>query len=60
MGSIPDEVIAFFQFKQSFQPHYDPDVNSASNRNEYQKSSWGKGRPSRKADNLTAMCVAIV
>jgi hypothetical protein len=24
-----------------FQPHYDPGVDSASNRNEYQGSSWG-------------------
>jgi hypothetical protein len=24
----------------SFQPHYDPGVDSASNRNEYQESSW--------------------
>jgi hypothetical protein len=25
----------------SFQPHYDPEVDSASNRNEYQEPSWG-------------------
>jgi hypothetical protein len=25
----------------SFQPHYDSGVDSASNRNEYQESSWG-------------------
>jgi hypothetical protein len=25
----------------SFQPHYGPEVDSASNRNEYQESSWG-------------------
>jgi hypothetical protein len=25
----------------SFQPHYDPGLDSASNRNEYQESSWG-------------------
>jgi hypothetical protein len=32
-------------------------VDSASNRNEYQESSWGcKGRPARKADYLTAIC----
>jgi hypothetical protein len=30
-GSIPDEV----------QPHYGPGVDSASDRNEYQESSWG-------------------
>jgi hypothetical protein len=45
----------------SFQPHYGPGVNSASNRNEYQEPSWGgKGRPARKADNLTAVCEPIV
>jgi hypothetical protein len=36
------------------QPHYGPGVDSASNRNEYQESSWGKGLPARIADNLTA------
>jgi hypothetical protein len=37
------------------------EVDSASNRNEYQESSWrGKGRPARKADNLTAICESIV
>jgi hypothetical protein len=28
------------QLTLSFQPHYGPGVDSASNRNEYQKSSW--------------------
>jgi hypothetical protein len=45
------------------QPHYGPGVDSASNRNEYQESSrggGGKGRPVRKADNLTAICEPIV
>jgi hypothetical protein len=27
--------------KKSFQQHYGPGVDSASNRNEYQESSWG-------------------
>jgi hypothetical protein len=45
----------------SFQPHYGPGFDSASNRNEYQEPSWGgKGRPARKADNLTAICEPIV
>jgi hypothetical protein len=37
-------------------------VDSASYRNEYQKSSWGVkgGRPERKADNLTAICEPTV
>jgi hypothetical protein len=39
-GSSPDEM-DFFQLTESFQPQYDPGVDSASNRNEYQKSSWG-------------------
>jgi hypothetical protein len=26
--------------EESFQPHYGPGVDSASNRNEYQESSW--------------------
>jgi hypothetical protein len=30
-----------FQLTYSSQPHYGPWVNSASNRNEYQESSWG-------------------
>jgi hypothetical protein len=29
------------QFTQSFQPHYGLGIDSASNRNEYQESSWG-------------------
>jgi hypothetical protein len=49
-----------FQLTSSFQPHYYPGVDSASNRNEYQESSWGKGRPACKADNLTAICEPIV
>jgi hypothetical protein len=49
-----------FQLTQSFQPHYDPGVDWASNRNEYQESSCGKGRPACKADILTAICEPIV
>jgi hypothetical protein len=39
-GSGPSEVY-FFQLTYSFQPHYDPGVDSASNRNEYQEFSLG-------------------
>jgi hypothetical protein len=36
-------------------------VDSASNRYEYQESSWGcKGRPAHKADNLTTICELTV
>jgi hypothetical protein len=46
---------------RDFQPHYDPGVDSASNRNQYQESSWGgKGLPVCKTDNLTAFCEPIV
>jgi hypothetical protein len=41
------------------QPHYGHEVDIDSNRNEYQESSWGKGRPARKADNFTANCELI-
>jgi hypothetical protein len=39
-----------------------PGIDSASNRNEYQESSWvvKGGRLVRKADNLTAICEPIV
>jgi hypothetical protein len=39
-GLIPDEIIGFFFFRfiKSFQPHYGSEVDSASNRNEYQES----------------------
>jgi hypothetical protein len=30
-----------FQFTYSFQLHYGPGIDSASNRNEYQEDSWG-------------------
>jgi hypothetical protein len=61
-GSIPDEVIVFFfQFISSFQPHCSPGFDSASERNEYQESSWGgKTRPADKADDLTANFEPIV
>jgi hypothetical protein len=52
----------FFQFTLSFQPHYGPGLDSASNRNEYQESSWvvKGGRSARRADNLTVICGSIV
>jgi hypothetical protein len=53
-GSIPDEVIGFINW---------PNPSSrtmASNRNEYQESSGGKGWPARGADNLTAICEPTV
>jgi hypothetical protein len=50
-----------FQLTYSFQPHYVPGVDSASNRNMYQESSWaGKGVSARKVDNLADICEPIV
>jgi hypothetical protein len=61
---IPMRSLDFFQLTWSFQPHYGPGVDSASNSNEYQEYFWnilgGKGQPARKADNLTTICEPIV
>jgi hypothetical protein len=44
-----------------FCAHSGPGVDSASNTNEYQESSWGvKERQPRMADNLTVICEPIV
>jgi len=40
-GSIPDGVSGFFIETKSFQSHYGPRVDSASNRNEYQEYFLG-------------------
>jgi hypothetical protein len=40
-GSIPDGVIGFFRWHKSFQSHYGPGVDSASNRNEYKEYFLG-------------------
>jgi hypothetical protein len=59
-GSIPDEVIGFFNWPNPSSCTTALRVDLASNRNEYQESSWGQGRRERKADNLTAICEPIV
>ena len=40
-GSIPAGVCGFFIDIKSFRSHYDPEVESASNTNEYQKYFLG-------------------
>ena len=40
-GSIPDGVIRIFIDIKSFLLHYGPEVDSASNRNEYQEHFLG-------------------
>jgi hypothetical protein len=58
-GSIPDDVIGFFQLAQFLQPH--SGVDSASNRNAYQGIFLDvKGRSARKTDNIIAICEPIV
>jgi len=37
-GSIPAGVSGFFINIKSFRSHYDPGIDSASNRNEYQEN----------------------
>jgi hypothetical protein len=37
--SISDELTEIVLFTQTFQPHFGPGVDSASNRNEYQDDS---------------------
>jgi hypothetical protein len=41
LGNSSVNTFQWQQIHDSFQTHYGPDVNSASNRNEYQESSWG-------------------
>jgi hypothetical protein len=51
-------LLPFVRYRTSaVQPHYGPGVGSASNRNEYQESSW-RGRRVKRA--LTAICEPIV
>ena len=40
-GSIPVGVIGIFTDIKSFRSHFDPEVDSASNRNEYQEHFLG-------------------
>jgi hypothetical protein len=58
MGSIPDEVIGFYNSTNLASRTMGPGVDSSSNRNEYQEYFWGvKGG---KIDNLTAICEPTV
>jgi hypothetical protein len=62
-GSIPDK--ANFEIYLILPAALGPGVYSASNRNEYQKHKiimflGSKVRPVHRADNLTAICEAIV
>jgi hypothetical protein len=50
-----------FLVELNFHPRYGPGVNSASNRNGHEESSWGcKKRSASKSADLTAICEPIV
>jgi hypothetical protein len=53
---VPREVDFFSIYLILQAAHYGPGVDSASNRNEYQESSWGKQRPACRADKFAAIC----
>jgi hypothetical protein len=55
-GSVPDEAIEFLKFTLFFKLHNGPGVDSSSNINEYQESSfWGVALLACKADNLIGL-----
>jgi hypothetical protein len=58
-GSIPDEVIKFFKLRNP--PSHTMAMGSTQPLTEMikRKIPGGKGRPARKADNLTAICQPI-
>jgi hypothetical protein len=51
-----------FQLTLSFQPYYSPGIDSTQSPTDMitRNFLWDKGRPARKADNLTANCKPIV
>jgi hypothetical protein len=53
-GSITDEVNRFFNWPNPSSHIIVLESLSVCNRNEYQESSWRKGRPARKADNIVS------
>jgi hypothetical protein len=47
----------FFQLTKSFQPHYDPGFDSASNKNGYQKIVLEKGEGGLKRHRLIGLTI---
>ena len=59
-GSIPASVNEFFVDIKSFRSHYGPDVDSVSNRNEYQEYFLrGKGDRSVRLATYYYLCVVV-
>ena len=60
-GSIPASVIWFFIDIKFFRSHYDPGVDSASNRNEYQEYFvGGKGGRCVRLTTLPPSCAVVM
>jgi hypothetical protein len=59
-GSNSDEVIGFFNWRnRSSRPMVLGSTQPLTEMNT-RNFLWGKGRPARKADNLTAICEPII
>jgi hypothetical protein len=50
----------FLYFSSTVYTTFTDNILIITDRNEYQESSWGKERPVRKAENLTAICEPFV
>jgi hypothetical protein len=59
-GSNPDEVIRFFNLFNPSSRTMTLGLIQSLTEMSTMKLSGGKGRPARKADNLTAICERIV
>jgi hypothetical protein len=58
-GSIPNEVIKFFNWPNPFSRTMDLGSTQSLTEMSTRNLPGGKGRPARKADNLTAICEPI-
>jgi hypothetical protein len=59
MGSIPDEVIGFLNWTNTSSRTMALGSTRPLTEMSTRNLPGGKGRPARKADNLTAICVSI-
>jgi hypothetical protein len=59
-GSIPDEVTGFFDWPNASSRTMVLESTQSLTEMSTRNLPAGKGRPERKADNLTAICEAIV
>jgi hypothetical protein len=60
MGSIPDEVIGFFNWPNPSSRTMALGSTQPPTEMSTENLPGGKGRPTRKADNLTVICGPIV